>query len=522
MKNTKMISGLVAALMLVPATAFSLTGCNKATPSVKTETTVLEQETHKADPAPNVVYEIPTVVPRTLVDQNGYRTGAEKSVVFRGENLPEVFYVFNMDTNELEYTGQIRENTFDAESGEPTGIGYFTDMTTDGNYYIYTDTLGSSYSFNIKNDLYDNIFNEACRTYYLNRCGMNLSEGLAGEKAHAACHVKEAHLQEDSSKTLDVTGGWHLNAQADRDAVQGCKIAQNLLLSYEMNPESIGDESGIPESGNGIPDLLDEIKYEIDWLMKMQDERTGGVYGAALTVRDGSDLLESDVEVTPITMEATIRFAALLADFSYQYQSFDPEYATTCLKCADRAYSLFVNTEDISSSSLGFHAAAQLYRATGASSYETVLTSFFGKSDFSTLFNDDEDVFLGGVVYISTSQKVNVDTCSMIMKLLMKKASKVANDARASAYLVTDEKDHAKILDDMRTITITDHIIYNYEYTTIIENHAHFLMGRNPEAVNYVTDTTEHTFLDTDEGTGIMNQPLLNAKFIFMVSVIKE
>jgi endoglucanase len=47
-------------------------------------------------------------------------------------------------------------------------------------------------------------------------------------------------------------------------------------------------------------------------------------------------------------------------------------------------------------------------------------------------------------------------------------------------------------------------------------------MGRNPEAVNYVTDNTEHTFLDTDEGTGIMNQPLLNAKFIFMLSVIKE
>ena len=87
--------------------------------------------------------------------------------------------------------------------------------------------------------------------------------------------------------------------------------------------------------------------------------------------------------------------------------------------------------------------------------------------------------------------------------------------------MVTSE-DHAALLDDMRTVTITDHIIYNYEYTTIIENHAHYLMGRNPEAVNYVTDSTERTYLSTDAGTGIMNQPLLNAKFIFMLSVIKE
>ena len=108
---------------------------------------------------------------------------------------------------------------------------------------------------------------------------MTLSEEYAGEDAHAACHTAEASLQEDPSKTLDVTGGWHLNSEAGREVTMGCKIAQNLLLAYEMNPESISDDTGIPESGNGIPDILDEVKYEVEWLMKMQDERTGGVYG---------------------------------------------------------------------------------------------------------------------------------------------------------------------------------------------------------------------------------------------------
>ncbi len=509
---------LTRAAALLVATTF-VCGCKQEV--VQTENVIQEQEAPISDPAPTVVYDVPIVTPGTLVDQNGYRTGAEKAVIFKGEDLPEVFYVYNLETNELEYTGQLRgEST--SETGETTRVGYFTDLVEDGQYYIYSDKMGSSYSFKIQNDLYDGIFNKACKTYYLNRCGSNLTEEFAGEDAHLACHTGEAHLQEDPSKTIDVTGGWHLNANADRDVVLGCTIAQNLLMAYEMNPNSITDETGIPESGNGIPDILDEIRYEIEWLMKMQDERSGGVYGSAITLSENAqDLMQAQVEVTPITMEATIHYAMLLADFGYQYQSFDADFATSCLKSADRAYSLFVKNENAKENSHAFHAAAQLYRATGSTTYEQVLTAFFQRSDFDQLFAEDEDIFLGSVTYISTSQKVNVDVCERIMKLLMKKASDIASASKNSCYLVSADN-QAQILDNMRTITITDHIIYNYEYTTIIENHAHYLMGRNPEAVNYVTDDTERTYLDTDEGTGIMNQPLLNAKFIFMLSVIKE
>ncbi|MCR5343607.1 MAG: glycoside hydrolase family 9 protein [Butyrivibrio sp.] len=508
----------IPALCMAAAVAITACGCGG---TAKNESVTPEQEAQGSEPAPNVVYEVPVMVPGALVDQNGYRTGAEKSVIFKGNDLPDVFYVYNAENDELEYTGQMR-TTNHTDDGDEIKEGYFTDMIEDGNYYIYTDKIGSSYAFRIQNDLYDDIFNEACKTYYKNRCGTAVSESLAGDSAHAACHTAEAHLQEDPSKAIDVSGGWHLNAQADRDVVTGCKIALNLLLAYEMNSKVVTDDSGIPESGNGIPDLLDEVRYEVEWLMKMQDERTGGVYGSALTVMDeNTDLMQANVEVTPITMEATISFATLLSDFGYLYQSYDSGFATTCLKCADRAYALYAGTENVKEKPEGFYAAAQLYRATGASNYEQVLTANFESSKFDQLFAENEDVFLGAITYISTNQKVNVDVCSRIMKLLMKKTTAIVDTARSSAFMVTSE-DHAQLLDDMRTITITDHIIYNYEYTTIIENHAHYLMGRNPEAVNYVTDSTERTYLDTDEGTGIMNQPLLNAKLIFMLSVIKE
>ncbi|WP_026510939.1 glycoside hydrolase family 9 protein [Butyrivibrio sp. LC3010] len=511
--NFNRIKGPLAALMMTAL----LCGCAKADQNDKM---VTEQDTQGGEPALNVVYDVPVSIPSALVDQNGYRTGAEKAVIFKGNDLPDKFYVYNLD-NELEYTGQMRTTNHDDE-GVEIKEGYFSDLIEDGSYYIYADKIGSSYAFRIQNDLYDDIFNEACKKYYKNRCGMLISEEFSGEEAHAACHTTEAHLQENPARKLDVSGGWHLNSQADRDTVLGCKIAQNLLLAYEMNPNAITDDSGIPESGNGIPDLLDEVKYEVDWLIKMQDERTGGVYGSALTIRDESDdLMQAEVEITPITMEATIRFATLLADFSYLYQSYDSDFATNCLKCADRAYNLYAGKENVRENAEGFYAAAQLYRATGASNYEQVLTSYFGSDGFESLFRSNEDIFLGGITYISTNQKVNVDVCSKIMKLLMAKTTDIVDAARSSEYMVTSE-DHEQLLDDMRTITITDHIIYNYEYTTIIENHAHYLMGRNPEAINYVTDTTERTYKDSDEALGIMNQPLLNAKFIFMLSVIKE
>ena len=81
------------------------------------------------------------------------------------------------------------------------------------------------------------------------------------------------------------------------------------------------------------------------------------------------------------------------------------------------------------------------------------------------------------------------------------------------------ESDFGRLLEDMRCLTITDHIIYNHEYTTIIENHAHFLMGANPKAVNYVSDKTERTYTD-EAAVGILNDPQADALLVFMLSML--
>ncbi len=498
----------------------SVAGCGASSAEMPTEIAELT-----GSAAASVDYKVPTQVPASLVDQVGYSSESEKVVVFKGADISGNFGVYNIESGKLVYTGEILKPVYNEALGEYDSLGYFNDLHDEGEYCIYTEAVGESYSFSISQDAYRELFDEACKKYYINRCGIGLSENYAGENAHSACHTTMAHLQEDMSVSIDVTGGWHMDEQARRDTALGSRIAENLLVAYEMNPSAFTDDTGIPESENGIPDIFDEVRYEVEWLLKMQDARTGGEYAAAVTnVQKGGDVFAAPVLVSPVSMDATISFASMMARFSYFYQQYDSEFATTALKAADRAFSCFLNNQKAEDDTAAFKAAAQLYRATGSGTYADVLDSYFVKPDFDQLFINDENIFLGSVTYLSINQKVDVDRCTYLMKLLMKASEDIAARASKSSYLVTDEtgaNGFANILKDMRCLTITDHIIYNHEYTTIIENHVHFLAGMNPQAMNYLTDDTERTYVDSGEG-GVMNDPESVALLIFMLSVLEQ
>ncbi len=498
----------------------SVAGCGASSAEMTQDTTE-----HIATGAITVDYEAPVQVPGILVDQVGYSTSSDKTAIFRGEDLPGSFDIYELESGRKVYTGEILKPVYDESLGEYGSAGYFSDFREEGSYFICTDVVGESFSFTISEDRFRQVFDDACKKYYINRCGIVLSENYAGESAHSACHTQAARLQEDPQTQIEVNGGWHLDEQAGRDTALGSSIAENLLLAYEMNPTAFTDEVGIPESGNGVPDILDEVRYEVDWLLKMQDSKTGGEYGAAVTdTSKSADVFSAPVQVTPVSMEATISFASMMARFSYIYQQFDAEFATACLKAADRAYSCFLNNQKVSENTGAFKAAAQLYRATGDTAYHEVLEQYFARKDFQELFGTDENVFLGSITYLSINQPVDVDVCKILMKALMNRSEDIAARAGKSSYLVTDlgmDDGFDKMLRDMRALTITDHIIYNHEYTTIIENHAHFLMGMNPDAVNYISSDTERTYASAGK-SGILNDPGDTAMFIFMLSVLEK
>ncbi len=495
-----------------------LAGCGKVkeeTGSVSSEPVITSMEEE-----PVISYEVPESVPGILINQLGYITDSTKVVIFRGEELPSYFHVVNAETGITEFAGFTEDEEYNAKTKEYNSYGDFSQFQEPGTYYIEAPYIGRSYSFVIEDDLYDDVFVEAFKQYYYNRCGMTLTEEYAGSRAHNACHTAKAVLREDISVSMDVSGGWHQDQKGSKDVALAAKNIGIMLLAYELYADSFTDDMGIPESNNGIPDILDEVRYEIEWLMKMQDASTGGIY-AGVTVYDQTPGKASNAYVEPAQAEASRAFAMVLSKFSYLYQYYDTEYATACLKAADRAWKYAELKDTEGADAWKFAAAAELYRASGLIGCHKVVTDYLQTDAYKEEM--DEITFLGCVTYVSTKQAVNTQLCSEVMKILMNKAEDVSLRARKSVYGTegNDAQDNnALLLQNMMYLTMVDHVITNHEYETLIENHLHYFMGRNVKAISYIDNVGERNYKEIDENLGIMKQFDADSKLIFMLSEI--
>ncbi|MBQ8597332.1 MAG: glycoside hydrolase family 9 protein [Lachnospiraceae bacterium] len=495
-----------------------LAGCGQAEETavaVASEPVITSMETE-----PVLSYEVPESTPGILINQLGYITDSTKMVIFKGEELPSYFHVVNAETGKTEFAGVTEDEEYNDETKEYNSYGDFSQLQKPGTYYIEAPLLGRSYSFVIEDDLYDGVFQEAFKQYYYNRCGITLTEEYAGERAHNACHTGKAVLREDISVSVDVSGGWHQDQKGSKDVAVAAKNIGIMLLAYELYGDSFTDDMGIPESGNGIPDILDEVRYEIQWLLKMQDATTGGVY-AGVTVYDQTPGRATNAYVDPAEAEASRAFAMVLSKFSYLYQNYDTEYATGCLKAADRAWKYAELTDPEGMDEWRFAAAAELYRASGLWNCHKAVTDYLQTGAYKEAM--DEIAFLGCVTYVSTKQKVNTELCSEVMKVLMERAEDVSLKSRDSFWGTEGNEaqdNNAQLLQNMMYLTMVDHVITNHEYETIIENHLHYFMGRNAKAISYIDNVGERNYKEIDENLGIMKQFDADSKLIFIFSEI--
>ena len=284
------------------------------------------------------------------VNQLGYRPDDNKVAVVKTKVRDEdqKFIICDAATNETVYTGTLGERIYDKASGFWVKKAVFSDFTSKGEYYIASDE-GASYTFKIEDDPYFDLYRESVKMLSMQRCGIELDRNFGGAYAHPACHTDEAVVYDDRSRTVDVSGGWHDAGDYGRYTVSTAKTIADLLLAYESY-DAKDDDLGILESGNGIPDLLDEARVGLDWILKMQDEKSGGVYHTATCLNFPATVLpqrETDqLYVTPISTAATGDFAAVLAKASVIYADIDPEFSSEALEAAKRAWEYLEKNED--------------------------------------------------------------------------------------------------------------------------------------------------------------------------------
>lgn len=269
------------------------------------------------------------------------------------EITPTVFELRNISDNSVVLSGTPNLRGYDPVlSGEKVYDCEFTTITTPGEYYIYVPGIGRSHNFNIGNDVYNEAFYVSARGLYFQRCGTALPSAHAGPWAHAACHMSDGIVHpscantscyngEVIGSTLPMRRGWHDAGDYGRYIPSAMISLYDLFSAYELYPEKFPDDHmNIPESGNGIPDILDEAKWQTDWFRDMQ-AADGGVYYKITTTAWAQGMPEDDLDPLNLaekTTFSTAHFAAVMARTYRVFKPFWPVYADTCLARAIRAW----------------------------------------------------------------------------------------------------------------------------------------------------------------------------------------
>ena len=249
------------------------------------------------------------------VNQIGYKPYAVKTAVFAGVSVDSgAFKVVKADSGETVFEGTAGAAEDNAWAGETDRVADFSALTEPGTYIIETADGTRSPAFVIAEDVYGELLRAAVRMLTLQRCGTALDESIGGDFAHPECHVEKALILGTDEK-IDVSGGWHDAGDYGRYTVSGAKAAADIMQAWERLGTKT-DDAGIPESGDGIDDLLQEAKYELDWLLKMQRE-DGGVYHK-VSCRNFPAFISPEKETDelvacPVSNTATGDFAGVMA-----------------------------------------------------------------------------------------------------------------------------------------------------------------------------------------------------------------
>lgn len=273
------------------------------------------------------------------VNQVGYRPEDKKTVVSDGSMTGASFQVVNTADGSVAFEGAFGAAMEDAATESMVCQGEFTELTAEGSYLIRAEKDGEQTetgSFEISDSVYQELTDSVFRMLTLQRCGTELDAELAGDYAHPACHTGEARIY-GTDQTTDVTGGWHDAGDYGRYVVSGAQTVADLFYIYE--------------TGNGVQDLLDEARYELEWLLKMQDETSGGVYHKVTCQNfPGTVMPEEETEelvLSPVSAAATGDFAAVMAKAAEIYKEADPEFAGQCKTGALAAWKYLMTQEEL-------------------------------------------------------------------------------------------------------------------------------------------------------------------------------
>ncbi|MCQ2252124.1 MAG: glycoside hydrolase family 9 protein [Bacteroidales bacterium] len=223
---------------------------------------------------------------RIKADQIGYKVNSPKIAIVP-DSTDDEFEIWDLAQNKLVYRGHTSESTIWEYSGTRVKKADFSDFDTEGIFVMKCKGASDSYPFAIGNSIYNDLSYRAVKSYYFARASQEITSKHGGLYARPSAHpdtVVKIHSSaagpvRKEGDIISSPGGWYDAGDYNKYIVNSSISVWEILNAVELYPEySMKLKCFIPESDNNLPDVVDELLYNLRWMITMQDPDDGGVY----------------------------------------------------------------------------------------------------------------------------------------------------------------------------------------------------------------------------------------------------
>jgi endoglucanase len=464
---------------------------------------------------------------KIVINQVGYYPNSPKSALVINTGNPQTGKVqlANFRTKRTVFETELGEPQQDAASKDYIQTIDFSKFKQEGQYYLKIGTI-NSYPFQIGKNIYRKSLSQLLRSYYLQRCGVAVRDVASGVN-HPPCHLSDGLIARTDSfhqagKLKPAKGGWHDAGDYGKYVGPTAVTVGRLLSVYEQYPKLFSDRQlAIPQSGNRRPDILDEVKIGLDWMLTMQRE-DGAVY-RKLSGKDwpGTILPHQDKQprfLFGISTPETAKLAAAMAMAARVYAPLDGKLSQNYLKAAQKAWD-FLQKEPLtkvdwlegddngSGKYIDFElnqpqaakadtkdrlwAAAELFITTGNPTFEQYFAN--NLSSFSyTLFEWSDPSSLGMVDYLmQTRQKGSDILKQQIEQKLIQRADSLLQKVASSGYRLANQDfiwaSNKRAAEEGITLLHAYRLTGNRDYFNAAVDQLDYLLGRNHFNKSFIT-----------------------------------
>ncbi len=297
-----------------------------------------------------------------LVNQIGYYPYAPKVAAIRDFNT-DVFHIATPDLTDTLFTGSAHGPKSEVYSEAETWLADFSEFTQTGVFVVVVPGLGYSWPFEIATGVQAPLAEASLKAFYFQRMSTPISREFGGKWARPAGHPDDDVMVHASAATenrpegtiIAAPKGWYDAGDYNKYVVNSGITMGTMLSALEDFPEYYKNLTvNIPETGNGMPDILNEVLWNLRWMIRMQDPYDGGVYHKLTTANFEGRLMPAEAVnqryVVQKSTAAALNFTAVLAQASRilrDYEHLAPGLADSCINAAVYAWEWAVENPEI-------------------------------------------------------------------------------------------------------------------------------------------------------------------------------